>query len=220
MLYIINRWLQKLYIKKHTPKVHKILNEEMTAVFEEHGDGIYLANFVAVQSDWISKIIGWFSGGYSHSVLVLYTKDFTQYLNNDELMQIQKSWDFYYGEMIPFPNPFTNALVLASADQEGMMCFDYSVYQNRKQTLRKLTSDFQQIRDIITYIISRLNVPYDATGLAFWLIKHGDDPNADFCSEICYDACDVAGIKIAENGNPSPYQIEQFNKDLIIFEKK
>ena len=58
--------------------------------------------------------------------------------------------------------------------------------------------------------MDQIGNPYDITGLAGWLFKSFDDPENYYCSEICYDACKVGGIVIAEHKNPSPYDIVKF----------
>lgn len=208
ILNIINKWVKKK--AKYSPHTFRTYNEQIFLdKMAEIGEALYVVNLKAGGS-LLSRIIGFFSSGYSHSVLMVYTNDITQYVNAKELVALERAWTLYYGGAVPLVNEQTKTYVLGSAEQRGMLVFDFGKYNNRTKQICLVTKNKEQIKRIIKYVCSKLTVPYDTTGLVLYLLKLGDDPDAYFCSEICYDACAAGGIIIADRNNPSPGDIARY----------
>ena len=202
----------------YTPHVWKPTSEDFKQLFKQHGEGFYLINLKAGNSG-LSKIIGKFSDNISHTVLCLYSERLETLLSYNKIVRkkIESAWDWYYGYSKNLFDSDVCAIIIASATENGMLCYDFSKYQNRKKSIRHITSDETQIKQMLEFLAMRLDAPYDVTGLVMFLLKHGDDPNAYFCSEIVFDACQYVGIIVANNNNPSPGDIEKCLKDKIIY---
>jgi hypothetical protein len=220
---MINKIIQLIFKEKYIPKNHVELNQQMKELFCKHGEGLYYANMRQEGKNLLSKIIGFFSGGFTHTVLMLYFED--TLFNLSQEMNISVSLDEFYKSKIDVDK--IKCLVIANSFDTGQVCCDFSYYQNRKMTIRKIQCTEQQERQIIDYIIERIGQPYDATGLVFYPLKWISkkfykifDSEYNYCSEFVYDACKSAGIRIAAKDNPSPGDIEKYNSFTILFNKK
>jgi len=137
--------------------------------------------------------------------------------------EVMKALDIYYGKSYDINK--IKVIVLSSSDEIGQTAFDVSNYQNRVQTIRKIDniSNFQETM-IVSYLSKQLNNAYDYTGLLGFPVKFISkfvynflDSKYYFCSELAYDACARAGVFIAEDQNPSPWDIEKYNAYEKIF---
>ena len=52
----------------------------------------------------------------------------------------------------------------------------------------------------------------------FVFLRWLDDPESYFCSENIFEAFLKGDFKIAENDNPSPFDINEYRRDLILFD--
>jgi len=208
MLHFINIIIQKLFIREFEPSVWRPLSPEILATLLATGEGLYLVNLRSAPKDFISRIIGLFSGGYSHTVIVGFYRNPQIMMTTSDWDRVRNSLNFFYGNTI-LDMSQVKTIVLSSANEEGIICCDLSKYNNRKMTIRKLPFTLQEERRCIEFLCKYISKPYDATGLVGWLFKRWDDPETYYCSEICYDACMYAAdYKIALSWNPSPGDIE------------
>jgi hypothetical protein len=204
----INQKISDEFKKKRGLKKHVPLNDNFCKLFEQIGEGTYLVSLKASKG-FIGKLIGLFSNSISHTIIFVYSNKIKDYFNEIHWQRIKNNWNLNYNNSIPLTD-YIKTLVVASADQEGMQCFDFSQYQNRTMTIRKLPTTFDQDKIILGNLANIIGRQYDFTGLIGWLFKSGDDAYSYYCSEECYDACKIAGIVIAENDNPSPGEIENY----------
>ena len=216
---MINETIRKEILKSWKPKKWKPIDENYLKIFKSSGEGLYYINIKSSGSGLVSKLIGFFCHGFVHTVMVLYKENLNEYLKNnmetDVYYKIIDGLKLYYLECNINQ---INCLVISSSDSIGQTCLDVSNYQNRKQTIRKITkiSDSQE-KGIVNFLGKQLRRPYDYTGLFGYPIKWISkfvykffDSKYYFCSEICQAACSSVGIKIA-NENPTPYDIEKYN---------
>ena len=216
MLHWINTLLHKYYSKRWKFKSVRVLNQNKYDLFKQRGEGLYYINFKGDHANIISRIISFFSGGLSHSFIVLYTEDITNYFTLDELQLLKMKYIRYYGTDANFYS--TRIWVLGSADNNGINYFNYSTYQDRKQSIRKVPIDrnFQKI--VCKWLIQQkiMNAFYDFMGLVFFSL-HVNSKKDIFCSELVYKAFDAIKVKVAKKENPSPKQIEDYNKSWIVY---
>jgi hypothetical protein len=209
MLNWINKKIQEYYVKKHQAKIYKPLLPMFKDMFEKNGEGLYLCCIKASYSNIVSKIIGWFSKGWSHCIIFYYSENLQKNFDDLAWLKINKSWNQIYGNKVPL-NENIKTLIISSADETGMECFDFSQYEFRQMTIRKIPATEEQKQIILNCLISIIGKPYDLTGLIGWLFKLGDDKYSYYCSENVYDACKIGNIIIAEKEEPSPGQIENY----------
>lgn len=209
MLKWINQLIQKHYLKKFKPKNYKVLIPWFHTLFKSHGEGVYLVNTKSTGNNFVSRAIAKFSNGYSHSFIFIYAEDLSSRFTPEQWIKLIDNWNHNYGGVIPLTNNI-KTVVLASADSTGMECYDFSHFELRKMTIRKIPCTIFQEKIIINYLMNIVSRSYDYTGLLGWLFKIGDDRYSYYCSENVYCACHDAEIKIADNSEPSPGQIEKY----------
>lgn len=207
---LLNQLMTYISLKKKKVMLHKILDLEFVRLFDKSGNGTYLVSLKAAKG-FVSGLIGLFSNNISHTVIVLYSDKLKDYFDDVHWTRIKESWDKNYGNIIPLDDNI-KALVIASADQTGMECFDFAQYQNREMSIRKLPTTFEQDKLIVGNLANIVGKEYDFTGLLGWLFRTGDDGYSWYCSEACYDVCSMVGITVAEKANPTPGQIETYEK--------
>jgi len=205
----INSIVQDIFIRNFEPYTWRPLKTEILTTLYAHGEGLYLVNIKSAPKDFISKIIGLFSSGYSHTVIAAYYNQQTLMYTDKDLKNVRDSLNFFYGNTI-LDFSKIKAIVLSSANQEGIVCCDLSKYNNRAMTIRKMPLTLPEQRACIEYLCYHINKPYDATGLVGWIFKKWDDPDNHYCSELCHDAVknSAEGFRIASIDNPSPGDIE------------
>jgi hypothetical protein len=205
----LNKKISESYKKNHKPKSYIPLLTPFEDLLKKHGEGLYLCCLKADSKDILSKIIGYFSSGYSHCVIFLYSEDLKKWFSELDWLKIEKSLYECYGKNIVFTGDM-KTLVVSSADAIGMTCFNFSHYQLRKMTLRKIPANEFQNKLILKFLTNIIGKAYDFTGLLGWLSKSGDDKYTYYCSEEVDAACRLAGILIAPHKDPSPGEIEKF----------
>lgn len=205
---LINQLITYFSLKKKKVMTHKILNPEFIKLFDKSGNGTYLVSLKASKGI-VSALIGLFSNHISHTIIFLYSNTLKDYFDDFHWNRIKESWDKNYGNIILLDNNIM-ALVIASADQTGMECFDFAQYQNRKMSIRKLPTTFDQDKIIVGNLANIIGKEYDFMGLIGWLFRTGDDGYSWYCSEACYDVCSMVGLTIAKKSNPTPGQIETY----------
>ena len=204
----LNNFLQSIFVKDFEPSVWRPIKKELFDVLKTNGEGLYLINIRTAPANFISKMIGLFSSNYSHTIIAAYYEHPSLIFSFAQWEKIIKSLQFFYGNTI-LDYLQVKAIVLSSANEEGIVCCDLSKYNNRKMTIRKLPFTLDDERKCIEFLCEQIGNPYDATGLVGWIFKKWDDPDNYYCSEICYDACIYAnGFAIALNSDPSPGDIE------------
>jgi len=223
---MINETIKKEILKSWKPKNWKPIDEDYFNIFKTNGEGIFYINIKSANNGIISRLIGLFSHGFVHTVMVLYKEDLIEYLKlnlgTDAYYKIIDGLRLYYLEC---DINKIRCLVLSSSDAIGQTCFDVSNYQNRIQTIRKITNiSKSQEKEIVNFLASQLGKPYDYTGLVGYPLKWISkfiykffNSKYYFCSELCQAACSSVGIKIA-NENPTPYDIEEYNAYTKIFD--
>lgn len=215
MCHCINKAITDYYKKRFKKKSHRILYSSLYDVFYRNGEGLYYVDIKSKQNDIPAKLISLFSHGWTHSLTVLYAENWDKYLSKYQQSIVQQKLNDYY---LSAQLDGIKVLVMGSADDSGMNFFDFSNYQDRKFTVRKVQESFRE-KDIIDFIVGTANFPYDATGLFFWLLRLFDDEKAFYCSEKVYDEWLGGGIKVAEKPEPSPWDIEKYRRDRIIYEQ-
>jgi hypothetical protein len=132
------------------------------------------------------------------------------------MMLIEDKYRKYYGTNDNFLN--TKIWVLGSADNNGINYLNYSTYQDRKQSIRKVKLVLPLQQFICKWLVRPqiMNAYYDFVGLFLWGIKVESKKDL-FCSELVYKCFDTIGIKVAKHNKPSPWDIEQCNKDWLVF---
>jgi uncharacterized protein YycO len=167
--------------------------------------------------NWISKTISNYSNGLVHTVIAAVSKDWTMF-SPKQKANINKNLHKFYKTKISLSQ--IKALVLSSANPNGIHCCDFSFYNNAKMTIRKLPINADQKKIIADFLESKIGTPYDMTGLFGFLIRLGDTDANYWCSEIDYEACKKAGLRIAHRDNPSPGDIESFDVSPKIFDNR
>jgi len=221
------KWINSLFAKKYKkeakPRTHKELTQEAYERFHPKGDGIYICNFKGVSNSFVAKVIQYFSGELTHSFIVVYSTDLRSWFTDEQWLKLSAKWNYYYGVTTGIPVT-TKALVIGSMDSDGMNVFDYANYQHRIQSIRKVPINSVAIKAVIAWLCQDkvLNSNYDYTGLVFFLFKkimpYTDVKEDFFCSEIVFDAFyQSIGLRVAKKHDPSPKQIEDVNKNWVIF---
>lgn len=215
------------FLKDWKPKTHKQLSSDIYDKLKDNGEGIYYVNVKSSGKNFISRAIGWFCRGWVHSVIFVYSENIKKYLTEilepKQYKEVLTALQLYYGMSARLED--IKALVVSSSDAIGQTAFDLSNYNTREMTIRKITDvSYFQKYIIIDFLVKQLNKPYDYTGLMFyplnWLssiIYRLFDSKYYFCSEIVYEACMRAGVYVAKNLNPTPYDIEKYNAYKIIY---
>lgn len=206
MLKYINQLIANYYLKKKKKVLYRPLIPAFYDLFKKSGEGLYIVCIKASTKDFLSRIIGYFSKGFSHCVIFLYAEDLKQYFSVKDWKKVTESWNNNYINQAL--NSDIKTLIISSADSTGMECFDFSKYEFRKISIRKIPIGKE--KKILKNLCKVVGRPYDATGLIGWLIKCGDSKYNQYCSESCYDVCIKEGIRIAEKQNPTPGDIEQY----------
>lgn len=215
---LIHTKIQEYLLKRYKPGKHRQLLNSVADIFRSHGEGWYYVNIWSRNNNFMATVIGIFSDGISHTVSVYYSENLKSKFTTEQWRKITDSFNVYYGNKPGTPIPDSvKCLVIPSADEIGLVCCDFSKYQNRKISIRKAPMD--KVSEIIaknkaTQIIGR---PYDMVGLPAWLLGLRDDPYSYYCSEATYDIMKAGGLEIAKVDKPSPAQIEECRHDLIIF---
>lgn len=220
---MINKLIQKIIKKNYDKKNHVQINQEMKQFFEKNGEGIYYVNCRQEGKNILSKIIGKFSNEFTHTIAVLYFEN--SILLPYQEIAMNKSLKEFYKEDIELDK--IKHLVIANSFDIGQVCCDFSYYQNRKMTIRKMKYNNRRLQVMLKYVTDRIGQPYDATGLAFYPLKWFSkklykifDSDYKYCSEFVYDMAKIAGIKLAAHDNPSPGDIESYNAFPILFDRK
>jgi len=208
LLNVINKLIKKIREKNRKRKLPYPLYLVFDDLFRRHGEGLYIVCLKASPDNFVSKIIGMITGQMAHTFIMLYSQTFGKWLTMEQTAKVTRSIINNY--KVPPQN--IKALVISSADSTGMECFDFSSYQNRKMTIRKIPASKDQLKKIISFLVDIVGRPYDFTGLLGWLFKCGDDAQSYYCSEAVYDACKSAGIIVADNSSPSVDDIENFSE--------
>ena len=214
-------YIKECFLDKWKPKTHKELSPEIYKQIKKHGEGVYYCNIKSSGQNFISRAIGWFCHGWVHSVVFIYSENIKKYLasilSKHKYKEVIKALQLYYGMSARLED--ITCLVISSSDEIGQTAFDLSNYNTRKMTIRKVTniSDFQQ-EMVVKFLVNQLNKPYDYIGLLAYplnflsgVIYRLFDSKYYFCSEIVYEALMRAGIYVAKDPNPTPYDIEKYN---------
>ena len=218
----INAQIVKKYKKTTKPRSHKELTTEAYERFHPKGDGLFLVNIQGVSNSFVAKCIEYFSGKLTHSFIMIYSTDLRSWFTDEQWTKLSAKWNYYYGTTTGIPLT-TKTLILGSLDQDGNNICDYTHYQNRKQSIRKLPVNSVAIKAVLAWLCQDkiLNAGYDYSGLAtqpLHKILPCMDVKEDFyCSEFCYEMMDFVGYKVAKKPDPSPKNIEDYRKDLIFF---
>jgi len=223
---LLNKLISAWCNKKFKKQTWKPLSKETEEIFQRLGTGILNCNIRSTQSNFISKVIGFFSTyrEYNKSVPIshnvcIYFGDITKLLEGHPVEKsiLENRISKYYKN--PPLLSEIKALVLCSADDNGMNYFDFSKYQNRDFSLRPLLADYKKQRSITCDFIRQFNKPYDYTGLVFWplyrifkFMNIFDDSKSWFCSEVNHEILKRHGIRLCNKNNPSPADTEYANK--------
>ena len=230
MAYWINKKFKEKFNKEFVPKTHRPLSPEIYNIFQEYPEGLSYCNIKSKDNNIIARLIAqvaqWFNKksdmdlSLTHTITILNSENLKDWFTEEEWAIVTANWDKYYGGSKKLDESI-KLLVLASADDNGMNFFDFSVYQSRDFSLRKLPLGKKKTKKIISKLVSIESAPYDVTGLAFWWLykllkwfKFFDDPDSYFCSELYEIIKETTGFKIAEKDNPSPLDIENYRTDL------
>ena len=230
MAYWINEKFQKKFKKEVKPRKHRPLATDVGNLFKVEGEGLHYCNIKSKDNNFVARLIGklpqWLNKksdvdlGITHTIAILFSDNLRSWFTDDEWGIVVARWNEYYGGTKELDSS-VKALVLASADDDGMNFFDFSKYQTRDFSLRKFPLDEEKQKLIISKLVSIESAPYDVTGLAFWCIytvcnwfNFLDDPESYFCSELYDIVKDLTGFKIAGRDNPSPLDIENYRLDL------
>lgn len=230
MAYWINEKFQKKFKKEVKPRKHVPLTPEMYDLFKSAGEGLHYCNIKSKDNNFVAKLIGklpqWLNEksdvdlGLTHTIAILFSDNLRLWFTDDEWNIVVSRWDSYYGGAKELDSSI-KALVLASADEEGMNFFDFSKYQARDFSLRRLPFFNEDQKLIVSKLVSIKSAPYDVTGLAFWCLytmcgwfNFLDDPDSYFCSELYEIIKNITGFKIAKRDNPSPLDIENYRLNL------
>jgi len=220
LLKIINNKVDNHFDKKWSIEPMLELDPNIYKVFKEHGEGIYYSNIISENNDWVSKGISLISGKYSHSMIILYTENIKELLNEQEYERLISKFKIYYGDSNELKNFVNNTkvFVLGSADNNGMNYLNFSHYQDRRQIISSTPFKSGFISNIVSFMFynSTMNKNYDYTGLLFWWLWRAlDDERSWYCSEQVYDVFKIFGYKVAKRKNPSPTQIAKYSERVL-----
>lgn len=225
---MINKIFSYFYEREQKPVKWKPLDAEVYAQFKVQGEGLYLVFLVAGQNV-VSRAIRFFTGKYSHVVMVWNTimieNSILLSIDRFQYQRLYLKTEKYY---INSPITSIKLLVMASMDDTGANYFDFSKYNTRKFDIVKLdflTPDQEKI--IIDKFLTPevMDLEYDYTGLPSWIVnfispwlykKFFDDKKRYLCSEVYPEIFNQLGITICDIENPSP----QYLYNWLIFYKK
>ena len=233
MASLINRLIGNRFKGSFRPYSYKPLSDEMYQVFKNKGEGLYYSCIKSEDNNFVSRAIPHITELYnkpgkedihlSHCVAIFYSEKLKSHFTPNERYIIKKSWNNFYGNSYPLDDSI-KVLVMASADDNGMNYFNFSQYQNRDFSLRKVELPESGKYKVIRFLVSIAPLYYDYTGLVFWWLyrlcswfKFLDDPESLYCSENMYEAFKCANFKIADNDEPSPLDIENYNLNLRFY---
>lgn len=222
LIRIINKKVDNYYDKNWEIKRYKVLNDNFKTMFEYQPEGVYYSSIVTENNDWVSRLIAFFSGKFSHSVLIYNTgeKTMKELLNEQEYDRLIKKFKIYYGfnsEDAEYIIQNTKTFVIGSADSNGMNYFNFSQYQDRKQIISATRFDLEKSRELLKFMMTKTNMDkvYDYLGLITYpLWRFIDDSRAWYCSEQVYDVLKIFGLKVAKKDNPSPTKIAKYSYTL------
>lgn len=217
---IINIIAQKIQLKNFVKKKHDVLKQERHELFKQHGEGLFYVCFKAATSDWYSKAIGYFCKGLSHCFIVLYSENLRSWFTQDQWSKIEKKWKLYYGSLEGLDT--CKVMVLASADSIGFNTFDFSEYQNRSMSIRKIPNEVYSRETQLKVAHWLLEVThdmiYDYLGLIGYIISNKiHDKKNYYCSNEIYYAFKSQNIFIADCENPKPSHIQDYNHEWIVY---
>lgn len=223
MANFINELIRSNRQKAFRPLPYKELKPEWRANFIRWGEGLYYSNIQSKNNNLVAKLISKYSKGLTHTIAILYSENLRAWFTAEDWAKVVESWNFFYGNTKELDNT-VKILVLASANEAKIAVCAFSHYQKRKLSIRNPKVPTLKAGSIITYFVSRLRKPYDYTGLGGWLLYKTceflgflDDPEADFCSEIVYDGFKKGDCLIANCDNPSPVNIEDYERGRIVY---
>lgn len=236
MPYWINKKFNEKFDKEFRPKTHRVLSPDTYDIFKKYPEGITYCNIKSKDNNIVAFLIGktaqWFNKksdvdlSLTHTIAILNSENLKEWFSKEDWEIVTANWDKYYGGTKKL-DASIKLLVLASADDNGMNFFDFSVYQGRDFSLRKLPVGKKKTKALISKLVSIESAPYDMTGLVFWCLykvlkwfKFLDDPESYFCSELYGLVKETAGFEIAEEENPSPLDIENYRTDLRYYVTK
>ena len=233
MASLINRLIGNWFKDSFRPDSYKRLSDEMYQVFKSKGEGLYYSCLKSEDNTFLSKMIPYIIELYnkpekedislSHCVAIFYSENLKLYFTPNEWNIITKSWNNFYGNAYPLDDSI-KVLVMASADDNGMNYFNFSQYQSRDFSLRKVELPESEKSKVLSFLVSIAPLYYDYTGFVFWWLyrlfswfKFLDDQESLYCSENMYEAFKCANFKIADNEEPSPLDIENYNMGLRFY---
>lgn len=233
MASLINRLIGNWFKGSFRPDSYKPLSDEIYQMFKSKGEGLYYSCIKSEDNNFVSRAIPHITELYnkpgkedihlSHCVAIFYSEKLKSHFTPNEWYIITKSWNNFYGNSYPLDDSI-KVLVMASADDNGMNYFNFSQYQNRDFSLRKVELPESGKYKVIRFLVSIAPLYYDYTGLVFWWLyrlcswfKFLDDPESLYCSENMYEAFKCANFKIADNDEPSPLDIENYNLNLRFY---
>lgn len=224
--------MNKIFKKKFEKKAWQPLRNEWEEFFRDHGmeGNIVPVNLKAPSHNWLSRAIGYFERGFSHTVPIFHGS-LRECLTDYEIRKVQKSLENYY--IMPPSIDDVSTWIIGSADENGLNWFDFSRYQDRGMTIYRprgvtiyrprLTIAKETTQKMLSYAVDMIGTMYDGTGLLMKLlnkfkVKIGalDDPDAPFCSEYTQDLFDMGGIKISKEKNTGPGAIDKYLSDLVL----
>jgi len=233
MIHWINILIGNKLKKSFQPSTYKSLPDWLYQQFKSKGEGLFYSCIRSKDNDTASKAISSIAKFFnkpgkedlplSHCIAILYSENLKSHFTGEDWSIIQGNWNNYYGGT-KLLDDSVKTLVLASADSTGMNYFDFSKYQTRDFSLRKVDLIAPQESKALHFLAAIAPKYYDYTGLVFWWLykiciwfKFLDDPEALYCSENIYEAFMCADFKIAAKEEPSPLDIENYNLDLRFF---
>jgi hypothetical protein len=208
--------------RKWVKKTYRSLSSELEDVFSKGGDGLWSITLVSKNNNIIARFIGMitklFVGvreAYSHFSFFMVGDEWKAWLSQTDFNILKDKLGKYYLNRPSLKD--VRAMIMASADENGMNYFSVSNYQTRKFILRKIpVNDPYILQCVVKDLLALYNTPYDVTGLLMWplyrlfkFFKFFDDARAMFCSEqvkVLYKY----GIRMADIERPSPADIEKF----------
>lgn len=229
LAHCINECLEKKFKAEWVPKDLRVLSNDMYQLFKVCGEGIYSSELVSTGNDFVSKMIAWISGKFSHAVHIIYDENLRSKITDDEYERLITNWKIYYGlDRVTAEAEFAKVkiLVLGSADKNGMNYPDFSVYQQRIQCIKKMRMTPDKSTNLLRWYLSveTFDADYDYTGLTFWplcktaLYKILDDKKAYFCSEIMNLAGKAVRYTMYSKKYPSPTQLYKYDNGDIIYQ--
>lgn len=233
MASLINRLIGNSFKGSFRPDSYKPLSDEIYQMFKSKGEGLYYSCIKSEDNNFVSRAIPHITELYnkpgkedihlSHCVAIFYSENLKSHFTPNEWDIITKSWNNFYGNSYPLDDSI-KVLVMASADDNGMNYFNFSQYQSRDFSLRKVELPESRKSKVLRFLVSIAPLYYDYTGLVFWWLyrlcswfKFLDDSESLYCSENMYEAFKCANFKIADNDEPSPLDIENYNLNLRFY---